>query len=70
VLSTRVFSLACAVALLICLVAPVSAQLRDSAERGRVELPRSARQLPLVAMVGTVTLLSAVSLGSWRTPRR
>ena len=38
--------------------------------RARTELPRTASQLPLVAMLGTVTLLSAASLHTWRTRRR
>jgi hypothetical protein len=33
-------------------------------------LPRTASRLPLVAMVGTVALLSAASLQYWRTRRR
>ena len=36
----------------------------------RTQLPRTASQLPLIAMVGTVTLLSAASLRYWRTRRR
>ena len=36
----------------------------------RRQLPRTASQLPLIAMVGTVTLLSAASLRYWRMRRR
>jgi hypothetical protein len=36
----------------------------------RTQLPRTASQLPLVAMVGTVALLSAASLRYWRTRQR
>jgi hypothetical protein len=36
----------------------------------RTQLPRTASQLPLIAMVGTVTLLSAASLRYWRMRRR
>ena len=36
----------------------------------RTQLPRTASQLPLVAMVGTIALLSAASLQYWRTRRR
>ena len=42
----------------------------ESARAARNELPRTASQLPLIAMVGTVTLLSAASLQYWRTRRR
>ena len=35
----------------------------------RRQLPRTASQLPLIAMVGTVTLLSAASLRYWRMRR-
>ena len=41
-----------------------------SARAARTELPRTASQLPLVAMVGTLSLLSAASLQFWRTGRR
>jgi hypothetical protein len=41
-----------------------------SARTTRTALPRTASQLPLVAMVGTVALLSAASLQYWRTRRR
>jgi hypothetical protein len=41
-----------------------------SARATRTQLPRTAGQLPLVAMVGTVTLLSAASLRYWRIRRR
>lgn len=46
-----------------------SAQTR-SARTARTQLPQTASQLPLVAMIGTITLLSAVSLHYWRTRRR
>ena len=42
----------------------------SSARAARTQLPRTASQRPLVAMVGTVTLLSAVSLHYWRTRQR
>ena len=42
----------------------------SSARAARTQLPRTASQLPLVAMVGTVTLLSAASLRYWRIRRR
>jgi hypothetical protein len=48
---------------------PNSAQ-RRSARAARTQLPRTASQLPLVAMVGTVTLLCAASLRYWRIRRR
>jgi hypothetical protein len=38
-----------------------------SARTARTQLPRTASQLPLVAMVGTLSLLSAASLRFWRT---
>ena len=47
--------------------APASSSQMTSA---RTELPRTASHLPLVAMVGTIALLSAASLRVWRTPRR
>jgi hypothetical protein len=47
-----------------------SAAPAGSARAARTELPRTASQLPLVAMVGTITLLSAASLQYWRTGRR
>jgi hypothetical protein len=40
-----------------------------SARAARTELPRTASQLPLVAIAGTITLLSAASLQYWRTRR-
>ena len=46
-----------------------SAQTR-SARAARTQLPRTASQLPLVAMIGTVALLSAASLQFWRIRRR
>jgi hypothetical protein len=42
----------------------------SSAQAARTQLPRTASQLPLVAMVGTIALLSAASLQYWRTRRR
>ena len=47
-----------------------SAAPAGSARAARTELPRTASQLPLVAIVGTITLLSAASLQYWRTGRR
>lgn len=47
-----------------------SAARTDSARAARTTLPRTASQLPLVAMVGTLSLLSAASLRFWRTGRR
>jgi hypothetical protein len=41
-----------------------------SAPGARTQLPRTGSPLPLLAMVGTVTLLSAMSLRHWRTRRR
>jgi len=41
-----------------------------SARAARTELPRTASQFPLVAMIGTLSLLSAASLRFWRTGRR
>ena len=41
-----------------------------TARAARTALPRTASQLPLVAIVGTITLLSAASLQYWRTRRR
>ena len=49
---------------------PTSSAPARSAQAARTRLPRTASQLPLVAMVGTVALLSAVSLQYWRTRRR
>jgi len=40
------------------------------AQATRTQLPRTASQLPLIAMVGTVTLLSAASLRYWQMRRR
>jgi len=52
---------------------PASAQTNSpqprSARVARTQLPRTASQLPLVAMVGTVTLLSAILLRYGRTRR-
>jgi hypothetical protein len=53
-LSTRIPGLACAVIVFVCLLAAPP-------------LPRTATQLPLVAMVGTLALLSAATLWYWRT---
>jgi hypothetical protein len=39
----------------------------SSAQPTRTQLPRTATQLPLVAMVGTLALLSAATLRYWRT---
>jgi hypothetical protein len=41
-----------------------------STSRARTELPRTASQAPLVAMVGTVALTTAATLRYWRTRRR
>jgi cobalamin biosynthesis Mg chelatase CobN len=41
-----------------------------SARAARTELPQTASQLPLIAIVGMITLLSAASLQYWRTRRR
>jgi hypothetical protein len=49
---------------------PTRSAQTGSARAARTELPRTASQLPLVAMVGTVALLSAASLQYWRTRRR
>jgi hypothetical protein len=110
-LSRRVFGLACAVAVFVCLVAaPVAAQPLDkrtlftfsgpvtlpgvtlpageylfrladpnsssrvaqprSARAARTELPRTSSPLPLVAMVGTLSLVSAALLQFWRPGRQ
>ena len=45
---------------------PSSAPTR-SARAARTALPRTASELPLVAMIGTLSLLSAASLRFWRT---
>jgi hypothetical protein len=42
----------------------------SSGRARRTQLPRTASELPLVAMIGTLALLSAVSLQYWRTRRR
>jgi hypothetical protein len=47
-----------------------SSEPTSSARAARTQLPRTASQLPLFAMVGTVTLVSAASLRYWRTRRR
>ena len=47
-----------------------SAKQSGSARAARTALPRTASQLPLVAMIGTVALVSAASLQYWRTRRR
>jgi LPXTG-motif cell wall-anchored protein len=36
----------------------------------RTQLPRTASSMPIVALIGTVALVSAASLGYWRTRRR
>jgi cobalamin biosynthesis Mg chelatase CobN len=42
----------------------------SSAQPTRTQLPRTATPLPLVAMVGTLALLSAATLWYWRTRLR
>ena len=42
----------------------------SAAQPKRTRLPRTATQLPLVAMVGTLALLSAATLWYWRTRAR
>jgi hypothetical protein len=49
---------------------PTSSAQTGSARAARTELPQTASQLPLIAMVGTVALLSAASLRYWRIRRR
>jgi hypothetical protein len=49
---------------------PTSSAQTGSARAARTELPPTASQLPLIAMVGTVALLSAASLRYWRIRRR
>src|SRR5438045_1342258 len=44
-----------------------SSRRTGSARVSRTQLPRTASQLPLVAMVGTLSLFSAASLRFWRT---
>lgn len=44
-----------------------SASRSSAAQPRRTRLPRTATQLPLVAIVGTFTLLSAAALRYWRT---
>jgi hypothetical protein len=46
-----------------------SAQAR-SAQATRTQLPRTGSQLPLVAMVGAIALLSAASIRYWRMRQR
>jgi hypothetical protein len=41
-----------------------------SARAARSQLPRTASHLPLVAMIGTVALLTGATLRYWRTRRR
>jgi len=48
-------------------VSSSSSTRAGSARTARTQLPRTASQLPLVAMVGTLSLLSAASLRFWRT---
>jgi hypothetical protein len=45
---------------------PSNSTKTGSARAARTQLPRTASQLPLVAMVGTLSLLSAASLRFWR----
>jgi hypothetical protein len=49
-------------------VAPSAAP--RSARAARTRLPRTASELPLIAVVGTLSLVSAASLRFWRTGRR
>jgi hypothetical protein len=42
----------------------------QTASSQRTQLPRTAGHLPLMTIVGTMTLLSAASLNYWRTRRR
>jgi cobalamin biosynthesis Mg chelatase CobN len=42
----------------------------SAAQPKRTRLPRTSTQLPLVAMVGTLALLSAATLWYWRTRTR
>lgn len=44
-----------------------SASQSSAAQPRRTRLPRTSTQLPLVAMVGTLALLSAATLWYWRT---
>jgi hypothetical protein len=48
-------------------VSPSNSTKTGSARAARTQLPRTASQLPLVALVGTLSLLSAASLRFWRT---
>jgi hypothetical protein len=43
---------------------------RGAAAATRTQLPRTASELPQIAMVGTIALLSAASLRYWRIRRR
>ena len=47
--------------------AQIASAHSGSAQPARTQLPRTATQLPLVAMVGTLALLSAATLWYWRT---
>jgi hypothetical protein len=49
---------------------PTRSAQTGSAQPARTQLPRTSSQLPLVALVGTMALLSAASLQYWRTRRR
>ena len=49
---------------------PTNSAEARSARAARTKLPRTASQLPLVAMVATVALFSAASLQYWRRRRR
>ena len=47
-----------------------TASQSSAAQPRRTQLPRTATQLPLVAMVGTLALLSGATLWYWRTRAR
>jgi hypothetical protein len=54
---------------------PTGSAQTHSMQRGqgratRTQLPRTASQLPLLAMAGAVSLVSGVSLRYWRTRQR
>jgi hypothetical protein len=48
----------------------MSSAQRGSTEARRTQLPRTSSQVPLIAMVGTVTLFSGASLAIWRRSKR
>jgi hypothetical protein len=50
--------------------AQTAASQSGSTQAARTQLPRTATRLPLVAMVGTVALLSAATLRFWRPRAR